>query len=480
MKHLFRLLLAVSIVFSACSNQRKEEETGLQHLTIFFVNDVHGKLENFARIGHIVELEEKETNVIVVCSGDIFSGNPVVDHHPEKGYPMIDLMNRVGFDIAAVGNHEFDYGQSILTDRMKQAEFEWVCANVDMGNTGIPEPLEYSTLSVDDMKVTFLGLIETGGKKNATIPSTHPLKVEGITFQRAEQAISRYEHLKEQEKSDLLIVLSHLGHDGTSGDFQMASQYPWFDLIIGGHSHWRIDTTINHIPVFQAGSKLNYLGKIELTILNREVQTVDFELIDLDTCSVYDPELSMLVNEYQELPHLHEIIGSSAAFHEPYHVGCLITDAYRSELNADVSLQNKGGVRSFLDEGDIFKTEIFQIAPFNNRMVIIEISASELKHFLKESETGFYYAGVGIRQRDDLIQLLDQQGNVLADTSRLTLATNDYITAVHETILPENARMQARTDVEVIISFLARMDREVDYSACDRFFRYQDPEGDPQ
>ncbi|MEN8228681.1 MAG: bifunctional UDP-sugar hydrolase/5'-nucleotidase [Bacteroidota bacterium] len=480
MKHLFRLLLTVSIVLSGCSNKPKGEETGLQHLTIFFVNDVHGKLENFARIGHIVELEEEETNVMVVCSGDIFSGNPVVDHHPEKGYPMIDLMNRVGFDIVAVGNHEFDYGQSILADRMKQAEFDWVCANIDMGNTGIPEPFEYSTLSVDDVKVTFLGVIETGGKKDDTIPSTHPLKVEGITFQSAEQVIPRYEHLKEQEKSDLLIVLSHLGHDGKLGDFQMASQYPYFDMIIGGHSHWRIDTTINHIPVFQAGSKLNYLGKIELTILNREVQTVNFDLIDLDTCSGYDPEISNLVDEYQELPHLHETIGSSGAFHEPYHVGCLITDAYRSELNVDVSLQNKGGVRSSLDEGDISKTEIFQIAPFNNRMVIIEITVSELKHFLKESATGFFYSGIEIRQTNDLIQIMDLQGNALADTNQLTLGTNDYITAVHETILPENVIMQSLTDVEVIISFLAGMEREVDYSGCDRFFRYQEPESGVQ
>ncbi|MEN8156469.1 MAG: bifunctional UDP-sugar hydrolase/5'-nucleotidase [Bacteroidota bacterium] len=470
MQHLFRLLLAASIVLSSCSNRPKGEE-GPQKLTIFFMNDVHGKLENFARIGYIVELEERETNVIVACSGDIFSGNPVVDHHPEKGYPVIDLMNRVGVDVAAVGNHEFDYGQSVLTERMKQAEFEWVCANVDMGNTGIPEPFEYRTLSVDGMKVTFLGLIETGGKENATIPSTHPGKVEGITFQSAREVIPGYEHLKEQEQADLFIALSHLGH---RGDFQMASQYPWFDMIIGGHSHRRIDTTINHIPVFQAGSNLNWLGKIEVTIENRKVKTVDYKRIDLDTCTGYDPKIGDLVDAYQELPHLNEIIASSGAFHEPCHVGCLVTDAYRSELNVDVSLQNRGGVRSSLDKGDISKTEIYQIAPFNNRMVIIEITASELGNFLKESATGFYYSGIGISQREDLIRITDLQGNLLADTTRLTLATNDYTAAIHEALLPEKVVMQSRTDVEVIISFLKRTAREVNYSGCDRLFRFQD------
>ncbi len=471
MKYLFRLLLAASIILSGCSNQPKEKEAGIKHLTIFFVNDVHGELKNFARIGHIVELARKETNVIVACSGDIFSGNPVVDHYPEKGYPVIDLMNRVGFDIMAVGNHDFDYGQPVLADRMKQSEFEWVCANVDMGNTGIPEPLEFSTLSVDGLKVTFLGLIETGGKANATIPSTHPQKVEGIIFQNAEQVMPKYEHLKEQERSDLFILLSHLGHEG---DFHLATLYPWFDMIIGGHSHRRIDTTINHIPVFQAGSKLNYLGKIELTIMNRKVKTEDFELIDLDTCSGYDPEISNLVDAYQEWPGLNEVIGFSAAFHNPYHVGCLVTDAFRSELNVDIALQNKGGVRSYLDKGDITKEEIFRIAPFNNRMVIVEITVAELRHFLKKSATGFYYSGVRIRQAGDLIQLLDQQGKVLKDSTRLTLAINDYITAVHESILPGNGVIQPQTDAEVMISFLTRMDGKVDYTGCDRFFRYQE------
>ncbi|MEJ2114143.1 MAG: hypothetical protein P8X62_10795, partial [Flavobacteriaceae bacterium] len=166
--YIFILLLLIS-----CSSNNKGVDPPnppdppvdtTKDLTIFFVNDQHGQLDNFAKIKYIVDEAKESTNVIVACSGDIFSGNPVVDNYPEKGYPMIDIMNRVGFDVSVIGNHEFDYGEAILTDRVNQANFDWVCANVDMTNSTIPQPKPYTTLTVDDVKITFLGLVETNGK----------------------------------------------------------------------------------------------------------------------------------------------------------------------------------------------------------------------------------------------------------------------------------------------------------------------------
>ncbi|GAI48906.1 unnamed protein product, partial [marine sediment metagenome] len=62
---------------------------------------------------------------------------------------MIDVMNKAGFDISVLGNHEFDYGEVNLKNRVEQADFDWVCANIDMGSTGIPEPFDYKTISID-------------------------------------------------------------------------------------------------------------------------------------------------------------------------------------------------------------------------------------------------------------------------------------------------------------------------------------------
>ncbi|MCD6353960.1 MAG: metallophosphoesterase [Prolixibacteraceae bacterium] len=116
-----KLLLILSVVWLAIAGCTKDPANGDQpqkEFSVFFVNDVHGQLQNFAKIKQIVESEQQKTNVIVACSGNIFSGNPAVDNYQDKGFPMIDVMNRVGFDVMAIGNHDFDYGPEVLKKRI--------------------------------------------------------------------------------------------------------------------------------------------------------------------------------------------------------------------------------------------------------------------------------------------------------------------------------------------------------------------------
>ena len=202
--------LIIILLFLSCIDNNNQHENQSSNLTIFFINDQQGQIDNFSKIKYIIDEEkEQNPNVIVTCSGDIFSGNPIVDNYPEKGYPMIDIMNKVGFDISVIGNHDFDYGEEIFKDRMEQSEFEWICANVDMSNSVIPEPLEYKTIAVGSLKVCFLGLIETNGKTDAIIPSTHPGKIENIVFERPENVVTQFANLKEQKNADLFVALTH-------------------------------------------------------------------------------------------------------------------------------------------------------------------------------------------------------------------------------------------------------------------------------
>ena len=476
MKKISIFLLAVTLVIIGCSKENEVIQIEAKNLTLFFVNDQHGQLINFSKIKHIVDLERLETNVITVCSGDMFSGNPVVDNHPQKGYPMIDVMNRVGFDISVIGNHEFDYGETILTDRINQANFDWVCANVNMENSSITEPFDYKTISTSDLKVTFLGLVETNGSDDITIPSTHPWRVQNLTFERPENVIGQYSNIKTQENSDLYIALTHLGFStsGSSlGDSQIAMQYPYFDLIIGGHSHQTINTTINNIPIFQSGSNLNSLGKMELTIKDKAISSIKYELINLDTYSEYDSELKAIIEEYENLPYLKEVIGYSNLYHETSQVGCFYTDALKGVMNVDVTFQNTGGVRSTLNEGDITKREIFEISPFNNGTVIYEMSALDIKNFLKGSRSGFYYSGIQLQQIGNDIQIKDLNNNIITDGTMLTIGTNDYIPAVYKNFFPLFGDVQSLTAAETIISYLENNTGQVNYSNCNHYFKYQ-------
>lgn len=477
MKKTVILLFVIVSAFISCTKDDGDSE-GIEtkQVTIFFVNDVHGQLDNFSKIKHIVDLEKQKTNVIVACGGDMFSGNPVVDNYTEKGFPMIDIMNKVGFDVLALGNHEFDYGESVLKDRMEQADFKWVCANVDMGSTEIPGPSAFITINIDDLNIIFFGLVETNGKEDATIPSTHPWRVENLSFKRPENVVSQYANLKEQENADLYIALTHLGYSNYKenlGDVELALQHPYFDMIIGGHSHQKIDTVIKEIPIFQSGSYLNYLGKIEVSVRDRNIESINYTLINLNSYIDFDAGLKDVIDEYNDLPYLKDVIGFSHLYHKQAQVGCFYTDALRTRLDVDVSFQNTGGIRSGLDEGDITKREIFEITPFNNGTVIYEMSVSEIKKFLVGSGSGFYYSGIQIEQKRDEIEIVNLNGKIIPDEVILSIGVNDYIPSVHEKYFPKKGEVQALTDAEIIISYLETINDQVNYSNSNHYFRYQ-------
>ena len=480
MKKIFTLFLFVILSIISCTTVHNNiidppDEQITKNLTIFIVNDIHGQIDNFSKIKYIIDKERQKTNVIITCGGDIFSGNPIVDNYPEKGYPIIDIMNRVGFDISVIGNHEFDYGETNLKNRVNQANFDWVCSNVNMNNSGIPQPFEYSTISVDNLKVTFLGLIETDGKDNAIIPSTHPWRVKNILFEQPKNVVSKYSNIKEQEGSDLYIALTHIGYSKNNdklGDYQLAEQFPYFDLIIGGHSHSKIENIVNNIPIFQAGGYLKNLGKIELTITDKKIESIEYELIDLSDRTEHDSELKKIIEEYNDNPFFNEIIGYSHLNHDKPQVGSFVAEALRAKLNVDLTFQNTGGVRSNLDFGDITKREIFEILPFNNPAMIYEMTVAEVKTFLKESGSGFYYSGVKFENDNGYIDVKDLNGNLIPDNTVLSVGLNDYIPAVYDDYFPNNGIVQTQTDVETVISYLKKINSEVNYSNSS-YFKFQ-------
>ncbi len=473
------ILLVVFLAIFGCSNSNNEvvtPENSSKNLTIFFINDQHGELNNFAKIKYIVDQEKLKTNVIIACSGDIFSGNPVVDNNPEKGYPMIDIMNQVGFDISVIGNHEYDYGEEIFKNRLLQANFDWICANVDMAGTDVPQPTAYKSIIKEDLKVTFLGLVETNGKDDATIPSTHPWRVQNFVFERPENVVNEYATIKERENADLYIALTHIGYslnNGRLGDEQLALEYPYFDLIIGGHSHQVKNEVINNIPIFQSGSSLRNLGKIELKITNKKIESIDYELIDLNSYTKFDADLKAVIDAYNNLPYLNEIIGYSENYHNRSEVGCFVTEANKQIMNVDVSFQNTGGVRANLDQGDITKREIFEILPFNNTTVTYNMSIAEIKTFLKGSGSGFYYSGIQINQIGNLISIKNLSGEELADDTILSIGVNDYIPAVYDAYFPLNGISQTLNDAETVISYLEKINSNVNYAKCNNYFKYQ-------
>ncbi|MBE7648424.1 bifunctional metallophosphatase/5'-nucleotidase [Tenacibaculum finnmarkense] len=484
-KILFHIsILLVSTLLSCSSNGIKNNELSENNdlnegvekkVTIFFVNDQHAHLDNFAKIKYLIDKEKETKNVIVACSGDMFSGSPVVDNYKDdQGFPMIDVMNKVGFDVSVLGNHEFDYGEATLKKRIEQANFNWVCANVDMLNSGVPQPNEFYTVSKNDIKITFLGLVETNGKKNGTIPSTHPWKVKKMKFERPETVVNKYKDVKKSEDSDLFIALTHLGHTSSRnlGDVQLANKFPYFDLIIGGHSHQEINTKENGIPIYQSGSYLKNLGKIELSVKNKSIISSKYTLINLEEVLEYDQELKSVIDTYNNVPELEEVIGNSLINHQRNQVGCLYADALKATMNVTVSFQNTGGIRSSLNQGAITKRDIYTIEPFNNGTVKYEMTIGQIKNFLIESKSGFYYSGIQIKKIGRVIEIRDELGNLLDYNTVVSVGLNDYIPAVYDNLFPEYGDVQNLSAASSIISYIKNTNPQVNYPNCGNYFRY--------
>jgi len=338
-----------------------------------------------------------------------------------------------------------------------------------MLNSGIPEPLEYTTLSIDGIDVTFLGLVETNGKEDAIIPSTHPWRVQNLSFERYQSVIDNYAMIKSQEDSDLYIALTHLGENS---DRKIASNYPYFDLIIGGHSHTTTNTVVNGIPIYQAGSNLRYLGKLELKIEDERIIDSTYELINLSSYNQMDTTIKDLADTYNSEANLDDVIGFAEAYHNKSHVGNFYTQALLEEMQVDLTFQNGGGVRSDLDQGDILTREIYEIDPFNNGSVIYTMSVGAIKQFLRETGSGFYYAGLEIVQTGSELKFINDKNEELSDNEIIKLGLNDYIPAVHDSYFTDTPEILDFTTAETILNYLETHTTPVNFTGYSKYFKY--------
>ncbi len=209
-----------------------------------------------------------------------------------------------------------------------------------------------------------------------------------------------------------------------------------------------------------------------MTITDKKIESIEYELIDLSNRSEHDSELKKVIEDYNDNPFFNEIVGYSHLNHDKPQVGSFVAEALRAKLNVDLTFQNTGGVRSNLDFGDITKREIFEILPFNNPAMIYEMTVAEIKTFLKESGSGFYYSGVKFENDNGYIDVKDLNGNLIPDNTILSVGLNDYIPAVYDAYFPNNGVIQPQTDAETVISYLEEINSEINYSDSN-YFKFQ-------
>ena len=436
-------LLAIGLLFS-CSTGKKAitGKQGDRQAIIFAVNDMHATIDNFPKLAYIVDsLQAIYPGMLLVAAGDNQTGNPVNDQYPEKGLPMIELMNATGFDLSAVGNHEFDSRPKGFSNLTHKAKFDFICANMSTDNSNNVKVSPYKIFTLPNgLKLAFFGLLQIN--QNG-IPDSHPDNVKGFSFRSPFETAPEYLFLNDQ--SDILIALTHIGFEN---DVKLAETLPaGIDLIIGGHSHTKVEKEQIHngVLITQAENKLKYGTLIKLTLKSGGPLQRSMELINIRNSKNEKPSIRAMVDKYNDNPALKEVISTATDDFSSYEeLGYFMADAQRDVAKADIALVNPGGVRiDRLAKGPISIMNVYQLDPFGNELVVTKLTGNELHSLMLAAYTiddklPIYPSGIKTKLKLNTdgnladVALLTESGTPLDLNQTYTVAMNNYMTQVYK------------------------------------------------
>ncbi|WP_077702470.1 bifunctional metallophosphatase/5'-nucleotidase [Virgibacillus dokdonensis] len=260
------------------------------NVSLIYTSDIHGHImpinygtneesaNGLARYATAVkQIRSTHDNVIVLDNGDLIQGTPLMTHyvkeHPHEVNPIIQAMNKINIDASVIGNHEFNFGQSILQAAMKQSDFPWLAANVLDAETKEPKygpPYMIKTLK-DGIKVAILGVT------THYIPNWEsPEHIADIHFRDAYETVKTWvPSIHKKEQPDLLVVSYHGGferdiHTGEAtetltGENQgyAICQIKGIDVLLTGHQHRQLTGTVHDVLVIQPGNNATLYGKVD-------------------------------------------------------------------------------------------------------------------------------------------------------------------------------------------------------------------------
>ena len=374
--------------------------------------------------GHVRQLEEDVENSIVVSAGDLVGASPLLSalFHDE---PTIDVMNLIGLDLNAVGNHEFDEGAAELVrlqeggchptdgclggEEFAGAEFGFLAANVVDSATGETVFPAYALRDFDGARVAFVGMTLEGTPGLVT-----PTGVAGLEFRDEAETLNALLPELETRHVDAVVVLLHEGGvqaegggindcNGIAGPVvdiveRMGDEV---DLVVSGHTHQAYDCLIGDTVVTSAGSYGRVLTDVDLRIDKQAGEVVQIDTQNLVVTRDVTPagDVESVLTRYREIadPLANRVIGATTAELTRQAddagesaLGDVIADAQLAataapELGgAQIAFMNPGGIRADLDAGDVTYGEAFTVQPFGNNLVTLTLTGAQVETLLEQ------------------------------------------------------------------------------------------------
>lgn len=413
-KKLLSLLLALAMVFTlaACGEKKPDpgkDATATEPVVILHTNDVHGAVSNYAKVAALASQYESEgAYVLILDAGDFSQGDTAVS--VSEGATAVELMNMVGYDAVALGNHEFDYGFEALKKNMENAQFSVLAANVKYnGELAFDDAAVFTTPGGTKIGVFGLDTPETATK-------AHPGKIQGVTFASGEEmyqiAQDMATMLREDEGCNYVICLGHLGIDDETAatgnrSIDLLNKVTGIDVFIDGHSHsteeeivekTNTDRKVGDTILTSTGTKLENIGVVTIkdsTITTTCVPTEGIEVAADDAIAARAAAIIAEIEaDYGTVFAKTEVTlngekdpGNRT---QETNLGDLITDALvwgaeQQGETVDAAITNGGGIRATIEAGDITKKDVNTVLPFGNTLSIIKITGEELLEVLEAS-----------------------------------------------------------------------------------------------
>ena len=396
--------VAESTASETVSGEKKSD------IIILYTNDVHCAVEdNIGYAGLVAyrkELAEQGYDTVLVDIGDAIQGG--IYGSLTKGETLVRLMNAAGYDLAAIGNHEFDYSMERLFELKDLAEYTYLCCNLIDVRTGELPFIPYRIIEAGGKKIAFIGVTTPDSYSSST--PTYFQDEEGnfiYSFCESEDGSKLAETIQKnvdsarEEGADLVILMTHLGIAQESAPHRSTDIIPMLsgvDIIIDGHSHSTVDMEKvkdkdgKSVLLTQTGTKFASIGKLTIA----ESGEMKTELIE--EYEKKDPDMEKAIAEEKTL---FEGILARKVGHTEYNLcdsdedgnrivrngetnlGDFIADAFKYATGAEIGLANGGSIREEIPTGDITFGQLLSVSPFSNELACKKVTGQEIADALE-------------------------------------------------------------------------------------------------
>lgn len=425
-------------------------------LRILSTNDVHGRLaprpETWSggrAVGGAAALAGMMNRLEAECAcptlrldgGDMMQGTPI--SNLTFGRATIAAANAIGYDAAAIGNHEFDWSVDTLAARIRESRFPWLAANIAVTRTRRrPEwAVPWQMIQAGPLRVAVVGYITPG-----TTTSTNPRNVAHLGFRGAPSVDSMIAAARAQ-RADVVIVVAHEGafcnRDECDGAIVRLAldlrNKP--DLIVSGHTHSLVTTVVAGVPIIQSRTGATNLGVSDFVVaggrrtVRMRVDTVwtDREAPDTAVARIVS-EFSHAVDSIARRP----VTVFAERMHRDSALGPLIAESQRRAAGADIGLINATGIRRSLDAGPATWGDVFEVLPFGNFVMRLELTGAVLRRMLEHALRGpgdvrAHLAGITATvdttrpAGERIVSAVLADGRVLHDTGHYILGISDFL-----------------------------------------------------